>query len=149
MAEDEWAPDGFNLDEALRAIDTAEVLVVGFGWLAQRLLVDARRTESAGPYVRIVEPVRSAQERLRQLQELRPGFADPESFLFFPWPGRVDSFVRAGLFSRIRERCRDDAQAERDCDRTLQQLEALDRDDLRQAILGGEKYHTLYQQDNS
>ena len=139
-------PGGFDLDNALRVIDEADVIVVGFAWLSDRLLVDARRSNAAGPYVRVVTPVRTPQERIRQLRELRPGFNDPESFVFLPWSGRVDSFVQAGLYQRIIDRCVDDDSALGDCRTALEQLEQLDREDLRQAIRGGDKYHTLYEQ---
>ena len=137
--------DSFDMDEPQRAIAEAEVLVVQFGWLAERLLVDARRSESAGPYIRVVEPVRTPQERIRQLRELRPGFNDPETYVFFPWAGRVDAFVEAGLFARILDRCGDDPEARGDCETALTELLRLDREDLQQAIRGGDKYHTLYE----
>ena len=140
----EELPEEFDLEEPRRAIAQAEVLVVGFGWLVERLLVDVRSSASAGPYVRVVDPVRSPQERIRELRELRPGFNDPEAFIFFPWPGRVEAFVEAGLFEQIADRCRHDEQARADCATALETLLELDRDDLRQAILGGEKYHTVY-----
>ncbi len=149
MADDNPTPDGFDLDDTLRAMGEAEVMVVGFGWLTERLLVDARRSESAGPYVRVVHPVRTPQERIRELRELRPGFNDPESFVFFPWSGRVESFVSAGLFERIMSRCEGDEQALRDCREALDQLLELDRADLRQAIRGGEKYHTLWEREQT
>ncbi|MEE9278107.1 MAG: hypothetical protein V3V06_06810 [Dehalococcoidia bacterium] len=145
MADENLTPDGFDLDETIRALREAEVLVVGFGWLSERLLVDARTSPSAGPYVRVVQPVRGPQERIRQLRDLRPGLNDPESFVFFPWAGRVESFVAVGLFERIVDRFVDDEEAQRDCQRALEELLALDRADMRQAILGGEKYHTLYE----
>jgi len=133
------------MEEPRRAIAESEVLVVQFGWLAERLLVDARRSDSVGPYIRVVDPVRTPQERIRQLRELRPGFNDPESYAFFPWAGRVEAFVEAGLFAQILERCGDDAEARRDCDSALTQLLRLDHADLQQAIRGGDKYHTLYE----
>ena len=81
MADDDTGPDGFELDDKIRAIRESDVLVVGFQCLAERLLIDSRRNDQVGPYVRVVQPVRSPQERLRQLRELRPGFNDPESFV--------------------------------------------------------------------
>jgi len=141
MANDE----GFDLEETLRALREADVVVIGFGWLSERLLIDGRRSEAAGPYVRVVEPVRSPQDRIRQLRKLRPGFGDPESFGFFPWAGRVDAFVAAGLFERILERCAGDQAAADDARSALRKLFELDREDIRQAIAGGEKYHTLYE----
>ena len=137
--------EGFDLEETLRAIREADVVVIGFGWLQERLLVDGRRNDSAGPYVRVVEPVNSPQDRVRQLRKLRPGFDDPESFVFFPWAGRVEAFVEAGLFDRILERCEGDATAPDDAREALRRLYELDREDVRQAIAGGEKYHTLYE----
>ena len=137
--------EGFDLEETLRALREADVVVIGFGWLSERLLIDGRSNESAGPYVRVVEPVRSPQDRVRQLRKLRPGFGDPESFVFFPWAGRVDSFVTAGLFERILDRCAGDQTASDDARAALRRLFELDREDIRQAIAGGEKYHTLYE----
>ena len=137
--------DGFDLEATMRAIREADVVVIGFGWLSERLLIDGRRNESVGPYVRVVEPVRSPQDRVRQLRKLRPGFGDPESFVFFPWAGRVDSFVAAGLFERILDRCDGDQTAADDARTALRKLFELDREDMRQAIAGGEKYHTLYE----
>ena len=144
MADDP-TPDGFDMNETNRAISEAQVLVVGFGWLAERLLVDTRSSETLGPYIRVVQPVRTPQERIRQLRELRPGLGDPESFVFFPWAGRVQAFVDSGLYDRLRDRIAQDETAAADAVEALDQLLALDQSDLRQAILGGEKYHTLYQ----
>ncbi len=137
--------EGFDLEETLRALREADVVVIGFGWLQERLLVDGRRNDAEGPYIRVVEPVRSPQDRLRELRKLRPSFDDPESFVFFPWAGRVDSFVDAELFERILERCDGDETAEADARSALSRLYELDREDIRQAISGGEKYHTLYE----
>ncbi len=137
--------EGFDLEETLRALRDADVVVIGFGWLQERLLIDGRTNESEGPYIRVVGPVHSPQDRLRELRKLRPSFDEPESFVFFPWSGRVEPFVEAGLFERILERCDGDPTAEADARAALTRLYELDREDVRQAISGGEKYHTLYE----
>lgn len=142
---DEPGPEGFDPDDKLRAIREADVLVVGFAGLQERLLVDARRNEQAGPLVRVVQPVRTPQERLRQLRELRPGFNDPESFVFFPPVARVQGFVEEGLFNEILERCAGDEAATGDCHTALRELRRLDAEDMRQALVGGERYQTLYE----
>ncbi len=139
------ADEGFNLEETLRALREADVVVIGFGWLQERLLIDGRHNESEAPYIRVVGPVNSPQDRIRELRKLRPSFGDPESFVFFPWAGRVDSFVEAKLFERILERCAGDPTAEEDARAALFRLYELDREDIRQAIVGGDKYHTLYE----
>ncbi len=149
MADDDTGPDGFELDDKIRAIRESDVLVVGFQCLAERLLIDSRRNDQVGPYVRVVQPVRSPQERLRQLRELRPGFNDPESFVFFPGVSRVKGFIEEGHFDLIMERCAGDEQALSDCQKAMAELLQLDREDLRQAILGGERYHDLYERGES
>lgn len=145
MADEDTSPEGSDLDDKIRAIAEADVLVVGFDCLAERLLIDARRNDSVGPYVRVVQPVRSPQERLRQLRELRPGFNDPESFIFFPAVVRVRRFVDEGHFDRILERCDGDPKAIDDCRKARDELLKLDIEDLRQAIVGGDRYHTKYE----
>ena len=145
MAEENMSPEGSDLDDKIRAIAEADVLVVGFDCLAERLLIDARRNDGAGPYVRIVQPVRSPQERLRQLRELRPGFNDPESFVFIPATARVRRFADDGHFERILARCSGDPEAEDDCRKAREELLKLDLDDLRQALVGGDRYHTKYE----
>ena len=149
MADDDTGPDGFDLDDKIRAIRESDVLVVGFQCLQERLLIDARRNDQAGPYVRVVQPVRSPTERLRQLRELRPGFNDPESFVFFPGQHRVKEFIEEGHFDLIIERCAGDELALSDCQKAMTELLQLDKEDLRQAILGGERYHDFYQRSES
>ncbi len=145
MADEDTNPEGSDLEDKIRAIAEADVLVVGFDCLAERLLIDARRNERAGPYVRVVDPVRSPQDRLRQLRELRPSFNDPESFIFFPGVVRVRRFMEEGYFDRILERCDGDAGAIEDCRKAREQLLTLDTEDLRQAVVGGDRYHTKYE----
>ena len=136
------ADEGADFEQTLRE---TEVVVIGFGWLQERLLIDARQNEQEGAYIRVVQPVRSPKDRILELRRLRSSFEDPQSFAFVPWPGRVDSFVEMGLFDRILERCSGDETAESDARAALGRLFELDREDLRQAISGGEKYHTLFE----
>lgn len=145
MPDERSDSDGFDAADKAKAIREADVLVVGFECLKERLLVDARRNDQAGPYVRVVQPVLSPQDRLRQLRELRPSFNDPESFVFFPGQTRVKTFVEEGHFDDIMERCAGDDQAIADCRTALEELLQLDAADLRQAIAGGDRYHTLYE----
>ena len=149
MNDEPRLPDGFDLNGTLRAISEADVLVVGFGWLAERLLADLRSNQTADPFIRVVQPVRTPNDRLRQLKALRPTFDTPESFIFLPWAGRVDAFVQARLFDRILDRCQGDETTLRQARQALRELLALDQEDLRQAILGGEKYHALYESSDS
>jgi hypothetical protein len=75
-----------DLDQVREAVARADVLIVGFRAFAERLLLDSRSTEAAGPMARVVEPLRGVEERMHWLGRNRPQFGLPERFTFFVWP---------------------------------------------------------------
>ena len=68
---------GLDIDEVLRVIDSANVLVVRFAILDKRLLVDLRTNEQEGPLVAMVPKASSVEDRFRKLKQLRPRFPLP------------------------------------------------------------------------
>jgi len=102
---------GVDLDEILRVIERAAVLIVRFEVLEQRLLVDFRADGSDGPIITLVDRVNSAEERFRHLKSLRPRMPLPERILSFPWPRAIAAFDNAGVWERIAERLRGLARA--------------------------------------
>lgn len=92
-----------DLDAMDEAIAEADVMVVGFDFTVDRLLLDLRTDEHRGtpPIVEIVEPVGSAQERAVWLSARRPGITPPERFVFFVWPHTVDFLQTSPLFHGV------------------------------------------------
>jgi len=93
-----------DLEELRRVVDNADVFTVGFRMFPERLIIDARTTDTQGPMVRVVEPVTSVEERFFWLGTERPSFGAPENFTFFMWPHSVRYFEESGLGQMIRNR---------------------------------------------
>ena len=141
--------DGFmnvNMQRVFDAIDMAEVLVVGFTLFPQRLLVDYRFSAEEPPLIKVVEPVQSAEDRIRELKKLRPQFAAPARFHFFVWPRRVGTLASLGVWPRVVQRCLDSGHARvaGDCNLVLDQLYQLERAEI-QAAIKGPQYRTIWE----
>ena len=93
-----------DLEEIRRVVDNADVFTIGFRMFPERLIVDARTSDTIGPMVRVVEPVASVEERFFWLGTERPSFGAPENFTFFMWPHSVRYFEESGLGQMIRNR---------------------------------------------
>ena len=134
-----------DLGEVLRAVEEADVFVVGFSNMSERLLVDARCDSRTGPLVRVVEPMASVEERLLWLGHERGEFGQPQAFTFVLWPHSVPFLVESGIWQRIRRRTQAGryAGSARQCDATLEDLLALERY-ASNAAVRGEGFVTLW-----
>jgi hypothetical protein len=138
---------GLDLEEVGRVIDTADVLIVRFKMIDQRLLVDSRHDAQDGPLVKLVGRAASVEDRFHSLKELRPRFPLPDKITGFEWPRKVGVLQEAGLWQRIEKRLEgaggnDAVEQARVILRELQQAE---RKEEVAAIRGGDGYQTLWQ----
>ena len=138
---------GIDLDDVFNVIDSADVIVMRFSLIEQRLLVDTRSTDVDTPMVKLVERVTSAEERFKNLKQLRPRFSPPEKILSFLWPRRVETLIEANVWQRLVERMVatgwDDAEAA--CARVYRDLLESERAEVRAAITGGSNYQSLWE----
>ena len=136
-----------NIDvDGLRAsLQSVEHLLLRFTPVAERLLLDFRTREGAGPGVALLPPVDSFAERLRTIERERPGFPRPKRIHVVNWPLRVASLERLGVLETVRNRLADmDAfDAIGSLDETYRRLLEIERDETRRAI-EGEGYHTIW-----
>ena len=93
-----------DLEELRKVVDNADVFTIGFRMFPERMIIDARTSETVGPMVRVVDPVASVEERYFWLGKERPEFGAPERFTFFVWPHSVRYFDESGLGQMIRNR---------------------------------------------
>ena len=139
---------GIDLEEALKAIDLAEVLVVRFAILPKRLLIDFRTSASEGPLVAVVPKAESLEERYKSLKRMRPRFPLPDRIVAFMWPRTdVETLRRSPLWERMVARLvelggPDLAEKMEEAYRRLREEE---RQELVAAIRGGESYHSLWE----
>ena len=135
-----------NLGELAQLISAADVLAVGFSKITQRLLVDFRHDHEEGPMIKVVEPVTSVEERVRELRRTRPRFANPEQFTFFVWPKSVAAFKDMGLWEMIIARCltSEHSSVEETCQRAFEELQTIEHREVLEAI-SGNRYRSLWE----
>ena len=135
-----------DLDDIMRTIATADVLRIRFFLLNKRLLVDNRCSETEGPLVRLVPRMGSSEESFRNLKRLRPSFPLPERMTAIWWPKYVETLCTTGVWQALVRRITESgfSDAARDCEAALQELRALEREEIRNA-LSGEGFQTIWQ----
>ncbi len=138
---------GVDLDEVYKVIDASDVLVVRFHIVPKRLLVDFRTRPDTGPYVGMVNPASSVEERFRAIKELRPEFPQPEKVMSFHWPRMLGVLVSSGVWQRIVDRFESvgGPDAASTCQAALEELMREERREVLDAIRGGEHYQTLWE----
>jgi len=134
LTENGMQIDRGAVEEVLRR---ADVLTIGFPLFPERLLIDTRANEEAGPFVGVVEPVATVQERYLWLGRHRGMFGAPEAFSFFVWPHTVRTLIRRDVLRTMRDRLEAaEPGAGAKLDAALEQLAALELDAMRRAIRG-------------
>src|SRR5690242_20065845 len=91
--------------EAIRhVIEEAEVFLVRFAMIEQRLLVDTRTDGQGRPYISMVPAVNSAEERYRHLRQERPDMSPPSQITVFQWPRPIAVMRELGVWRFIEDR---------------------------------------------
>ena len=138
---------GLDIDEVLKVIDTAEVLVVRFAIVGKRLLIDSRVGDEEGPFIAVVAKAGSVEERFRSLKQMRPRFPLPDKILSFIWPRQMETFHTSPVWERIVQRMvslgGEDLAAR--CEEVYQELEKEERAQVVAAIRGDESYQSLWE----
>jgi hypothetical protein len=127
-----------DLEDIASTIRAGDVVVMRFVAMGHRLLLDFRCSELDGPMVKVVEPVKSVEERYRNLKRLRPRFAPPEKIYAIWWPRFASSLQSTGIWNEVMKRITDTGYAEsvRRAQETLAEIIALEREQQRDAIRG-------------
>jgi hypothetical protein len=135
-----------DYDEIIRTIRSADVITFRFVIVNQRLLIDNRSSAIDPPLVKVVPRASSVEERFRSLKQLRPRFRLPEKISAIWWPKSIANLVERSVWDAIVQRIVAGGFAEtaRDCDGVLEELRALERREIVNAI-SGESYQTLWE----
>ena len=131
-----------DIDQVREAIARADVLIVGFRAFAERLLIDSRANDAAGPMARVVAPLGGVEERMHWLGRNRPQFGLPERFTFFVWPHSIRFLEQSGVANQMLASVGAGAG-------TKQLAEALDRlhhleHDAQRAAIAGDQRRSLW-----
>ncbi len=135
-----------NVAEIVQTVETAEVLTLRFVVISQRLLIDTRFTPIDGPLLKLVPPVKTAEERFRSLKQLRPRFRIPDKICSVWWPKHIDSLACSGIWPAIARRIIDSGSpgAAQLCEDIFRELLVLEQEEIRNAILG-KGYQALWE----
>ena len=136
-----------DLDELRKVVETCDVFTMGFRLFPERLIIDTRINDQAGPMIEVVEPVATVEERFFWLGQRRPSFGVPQQFTFFVWPHSVGYLEESGLLQDIRNRvCATDETGDsgRQMAQAVTRLFGLERRATFDAI-HGRNYHTLWE----
>ena len=140
-----------NLAALREVIDDADVFVVRFDRIDQRLLVDARQNDHGDVFIQVVPPVNSGRERYRFLEEARPGMPPPEQITVFQWRQSVQVLKNVGLWKHLEERFFElgGVGAVKQVEAAFREALRLEQSELIDAIRGGEGWETLWERDSS
>ena len=139
-------PIRFNVEELQQTLASVDhVLIRLTPIITQRLLIDFRSNEHAGPTAIVLPDVNSFAERLLSIERARPDFERPERINVIMWPFRVAALERLGVVGVIRDRfvALDAFDALRDLDEAYAQLLKLEQEEQMRAIVG-DGYRTLW-----
>jgi hypothetical protein len=134
---------GVDLSDILNVVNTSEVFVVMFHLFERRLLVDTRGSEDDPPLIRVVDRVRSSDERFRELMRLRPKLSSPEKIIAFQWPRTVRTLVESGVWQAIYDRLEAHGVTDSTLLAVLHELQWEERREEIKAVRGEEPYRTL------
>ncbi len=134
-----------DLADIAATIRAHDVIAIRFLSVGQRLLLDFRSTEIDGPIVRVVDPVKSMEERYRHLKQIRPRFPAPRRIVAIWWPRFVSSLVDTGIWAVIMECVSETGHVDavRKAEEALAELTALERK-IEQDAIRGTGFKTLW-----
>lgn len=134
-----------DLAEVAATLGSADVVVLRFMTAPKRILLDFRTSDVDGPYVGVVDPVRSAQERYKDLRRLRPRFELPERIHVIWWPRYVESLRSTDTWDRVRHRVAESGYDPAGCgtESALEQLLELEAA-LAKSAIRGDGFRTLW-----
>ncbi|PZC43843.1 MAG: hypothetical protein DK303_000240 [Chloroflexi bacterium] len=90
-----------DIEEIKNTLLEADVVSLFFPYFGKTVLIDIRSNETDGPALILTEMVRSPRERIRSMEQLRPGFNDPEKMVLIPWIRYLETLVDSGIWSVI------------------------------------------------
>jgi hypothetical protein len=139
--------NAYHLDvgEILRTLRSADVVVLRFVTVPQRLLIDNRTNDVDGPLLKLVPRAANAEDRFKSLKQLRPRFKLPQKITAVFWPRYIHSLQDHGVWQAIVQRVVDAGYAAvaAEAEAIFEELRAMERAEMYNAI-AGEGYRTLW-----
>ncbi|MFC2059350.1 hypothetical protein ACFLTS_06940 [Chloroflexota bacterium] len=135
-----------DIEEVKENVEKAECIVIYFQLLEKTLVLDPRFDAIEVPLIRIMPRADSVEERFKTLRRLRPRFPTPETITFVPWPKRVQSLKRFGVWAKILNRIEACGSLNSlvACEKAYDELLRLEEEETTSA-LKGDQYEPLWE----
>lgn len=141
-----------DIEALVVAASESDVLVVGFDFVAERVVIDFRvdNRRHSRPVLELAAPMAGVEERAAWLAERRPALGAPERFLFFVWPHSIGTLMTSLVAERILQRI--DQEHGVDYGPALARiatgLRQAERAEQVAAIRGGEGFETVWSRED-
>ena len=134
-----------DIEEIKKTLLEADVISLFFPYFGKTMLVDIRTNETDGPAVILTDMVRNPQERIRSMEQLRPGFDDPEKMVLIPWVRYLETLVDSGIWNLIVNKLEETSfiDPQNSTDDILIKLRNLEHIELADAV-NGPSYKTIW-----
>jgi hypothetical protein len=134
-----------DIEEIKNTLLEADVVSLFFPYFGKTVLIDIRSNETDGPALILTEMVRSPRERIRSMEQLRPGFNDPEKMVLIPWIRYLETLVDSGIWSVIVKKLEKASFIDPSvsANEILEKLRNLEHKDLADAV-NGTSYKTIW-----
>ena len=134
-----------NIEEIKNTLLEADVVSLFFPYFGKTVLIDIRSNETDGPALILTEMVRSPRERIRSMEQLRPGFNDPEKMVLIPWVRYLETLIDSGIWSIIIKKLEEASfiDPKASADEILKKLRNLEHSELADAV-NGSSYKTIW-----
>ena len=134
-----------NIEEIKNTLLEADVVSLFFPYFGKTVLIDIRSNETDGPALILTEMVRSPRERIRSMEQLRPGFNDPEKMVLIPWVRYLETLIDSGIWSIVIKKLEEASfiDPKASADEILKKLRNLEHSELADAV-NGSSYKTIW-----
>ena len=90
-----------NLEDANRTILSSKLVSIFFPFLGKSVIVDSRINNTDGPVIFLTEMVKTPEERMASLMQIRPNFPKIEEIVLIPWVRYVMTLESSGIWENI------------------------------------------------
>ena len=134
-----------DIEEIKNTLLEADVVSLFFPYFGKTVLIDIRSNETDGPALILTEMVRSPRERIRSMEQLRPGFNDPEKMVLIPWVRYLETLIDSGIWSLVIKKLEKASLIDPSvsANEILEKLRNLEHRELAEAV-NGTSYKTIW-----
>ena len=134
-----------DIEEIKNTLLEADVVSLFFPYFGKTVLIDIRSNETDGPALILTEMVRSPRERSRSMEQLRPGFNDPEKMVLIPWVRYLETLIDSGIWSIVIKKLEDASfiDSKASANEILEKLRNLEHNEMADAE-NGPSYKTIW-----